>query len=464
MKKTILTLMVALFALAGNAQIAPNTYLIHFKDKADSPYSIDKPEEFLSQKALDRRKKYGIKVTEQDLPVNPKYLKKLEDLGMEIHAVSKWMNLAVVYTKKKKVLKKANKLKFVIEKELPRPAVRDTFTRPEYTKNLTKTTELNKDVYDYGKGKNQAHQININELHALGFEGQGMTIAVLDAGFYHCNKLPAFDSINANKQIIGVYDFVDRDNEVYDADTHGMMVLSNIAGNIPGKLVGTAPKADFWLFRTEKASSEYITEEYFYIAAAEKADSLGCDILHSSLGYADFDDKVNSHTYADMNGNTAPITIGADIAASKGMLVVTSAGNEGNDPWKYVSAPGDADSVLTVGAVRKNGKYGYFSSRGPSSDGRVKPDVVAQGVAAAVQGTSGNVTTANGTSFSGPIMAGAVTCLWQANPSFNNMEIIQALRESSSQYSEPDSYLGFGIPDMLKADAILKRWAKERKK
>ncbi len=469
MKKLTLILLISIFSLAGFSQIAstkiaPNTYIVYFKDKANSPYSIEKPQEFLTQKAIDRRTKYGIKITEQDLPITPEYLTQLKKIGFEIHATSKWLNLAVVYTEKKKHLKKADKLKFVLKKGKIEKAKKDTAVLPKYIKPEVTTVEKNKDVYQYGKGKNQAHQLNINELHSLGYQGQGMTIAILDAGFYHCDKLPAFDSIQTNGQILGVYDFVDRDSSVYDADTHGMMVLSNIGGNIPGELVGTAPKANFWLFRTERASSEYIEEEYFYITAAERADSLGCDIIHSSLGYADFDDKINDHTYADMDGNTTPISRGADIAASKGILVVTSAGNEGNDPWKYISAPADADSVLSVGAVRADGKYGYFSSRGPSFDGRVKPDVCAQGVQAAVQGTNGRIDGANGTSFSGPIMAGAVTCLWQANPEFNNMEIIEAVRQSSSQYDKPDTYLGFGIPNMLKADAILKKWAKAKKK
>ena len=203
-------------------------------------------------------------------------------------------------------------------------------------------------------------------------------------------------------------------------------------------------------------------EEYYWAAAAEYADSLGVDMIHTSLGYNDFDDKVSSHKYKDMNGDVAPVSVAADIASAKGILVVTSAGNEGNDAWKYVSAPADADSVLSVGAVKADKDYAYFSSRGPSADGRIKPEVVAQGSWAYVQGSSGSVTFASGTSFSGPIMAGAVASLWQANLEFSNMEIIEAVIKSCDEYDNPNTFTGFGIPDFAWADAYLKKKKKDK--
>ncbi|MCK5538895.1 MAG: S8 family peptidase, partial [Bacteroidales bacterium] len=234
-------------------------------------------------------------------------------------------------------------------------------------------------------------------------------------------------------------------------DSHGMKVLSTIASNLPGQFVGTAPKADFFLIRTEDAASENIIEEFNWVAGAELADSIGADIVHSSLGYSNFDDTTLSHTYADMNGDIAPSTIGADIAASKGMLVVVSAGNEGNDAWQYITAPGDADSVLTVGATDRYGDYAFFSSVGPTVDGRVKPNVTAQGLSATVIAINGDISTSSGTSFSGPIIAGMAASLWQARPELNNMALIKAMENNASQSVAPDSLLGYGLPDFYMA-------------
>ena len=320
---------------------------------------------------------------------------------------------------------------------------------------IIKNQEL-ENVFEYGRGDNQITQLNGHFLHNRGFRGEGITMAVFDAGFYHVNSLPSFDSIRANNQILGTRDFVDGGTEVYDADTHGMQVLSTIAANMPGQFVGTAPKAQFWLFRTEDGSSENVIEEYNWVCAAELADSVGVDIIHSSLGYYDFDDNQQDYDWEQLDGNTAVSTIGSDIAASKGILITTSAGNEGNDPWRHITAPGDADSCLTIGAVNSRGMYVYFSSQGPSADGRIKPDVCGKGMFSTVQGRTGSIATASGTSFSGPIVAGLVACLWQAFPNATNMQIIEAIQKSSTQYNNPDEKLGYGIPDFNLAYFYLK--------
>jgi hypothetical protein len=264
-----------------------------------------------------------------------------------------------------------------------------------------------------------------------------------------------FDSLRLQNRLLGYKDFVLPGNNLFEESTHGMSVASTIVGNMPGKLVGTAPKASVWLLRCEDANSEYIFEEDNWVAAAEFADSVGADVINSSLGYTRFDDPSQNHSYSDMDGNTTRITRGADIAASKGILVVNSAGNSGNENWHYIGAPADADSILTIGAVDKNGKIAYFSSFGPSYDGRVKPTICAQGKDAIVSSISDGVYPSNGTSFSSPIMAGAATCLWQANKNKSNMEIIDALIKSGSQYSNPDSVYGYGIPNMAVANMIL---------
>ncbi len=451
MKKIKFIFLLAIISIAsfGFAQksVSPNHYSIYFTDKNDSPYSIDKPEEYLTQKSIDRRKKYGIEMNKRDLPVNPAYLSGLTDLGFTIVNTSKWLNCAIVYTEDESILIKLKNLSYVkSDFDIKKKRKKSKKKKKKNPKIKEKKEDVD-DFFEYGEGTNQITMLNGHKLHNQGFRGEGMVIAVMDAGFFKVHKLPAFDSLWANNQILGWYDFVDNDTSLFKGDTHGMQVLSCIGANLPGKFVGTAPKAEFWLIRTEQSSSEYIIEEYNWIFGAEFADSVGVDIVHSSLGYNDFDDNSQNHKYSDMDGNTTVCTIGADLAASTGMLISTSAGNEGNDPWKYISAPADADSVLSIGAVNYKGGYAYFSSQGPTYDGRVKPDIVAQGLSATVQSRSGRVSTASGTSFSGPIMAGMVACLWQAHPNKNNMEIIYALQKCSSQSSKPDAKLGYGIPD-----------------
>lgn len=447
---------IILSASIGQSQVKihEDYYAVYFKDKVGTPYSIDKPEEFLSQKSIDRRKKFDIAINNQDLPVNPAYVQKLEDKGLEVVKVSKWLNCAIIHITNPVDLVKFADLDFI--KAKPQPQEKN-YKYKKYKKSKIKDEDIKmKNVFNYGKATNQNEMLNVNLLHSMGFTGKGVTIAILDGGFFKANQLPAFDSLWANNQIKGWYDFVDMDTVVFDKGYHGMMVLSTIGGNTEG-LVGTAPGANFWLFVTEDGDSEYPIEEYNYVIAAEKADSIGVDIIHSSLGYYDFDGDDMDYKYSDLNGNTAISTIGADIAASKGILVTTSAGNEGNDPWNYISAPADADSVLAVGAVNYRRNYGVFSSEGPSYDGRIKPEVTAQGVSSTVQGTKGNITKASGTSFSGPILSGAVACLVGAFPEKTNMEIIEAVIRTSSQIKEPDVKLGYGIPDFYKAYTFLKK-------
>jgi len=251
---------------------------------------------------------------------------------------------------------------------------------------------------------------------------------------------------------LGTWDFVANEASVNEDNVHGMSCLSTIAANLPGLFVGTAPKSSFYLYRTEDISGEYPIEEQNWVAAAEKADSLGVDVFSVSLGYTTFDNSSFNHDYTDMNGNTTIISKGCDLAAKKGILVVVAAGNEGNGAWKYITAPADADSVLAVGAVNTARQVAGFSSYGPSSDGQIKPDVAAvgQGAVIANQNTGGPVFN-NGTSYACPIMAGIVSCLWQAFPEVNNMTIIDEVRKSSDRANMPDDRTGYGVPNAKKA-------------
>ena len=440
---------------SAQQRVAPDTYVIKFKDKANTPYSVDKPLEFLSEKALARRQKYNIPITEQDIPVNKIYIDSLENLGFEIYGTSKWFNCAIVHTKDSLLTEKIKFLAFVdTSKTVFKEKAK--YKRPEPEKINIESKPDTFYTYDYGYGKNQVRMLNMHNLHNKGFAGQSMTIAVLDAGFKNVDKLKGFDSLRIKKQILGIKDFVERDSDVYRDATHGMQVLSTIAANYPGKLTGTAPEAKFWLLRTEDERSENLVEEYYWIEGAEFADSVGADIIHSSLGYNNFDDTLVSFKYKEMTGDYAPATIASDIASSKGILCVTSAGNEGDAPWKYITSPADADSTLTVGAVSGENIIADFSSVGPTPDGRIKPEVVAQGAFVWVLLPKRGVTFSFGTSFSGPIIAGSVACLWQAHPECTNMEIIDAVIKSADKYEHPDNKYGYGLPDFDKADKYLR--------
>ncbi|MCD6347658.1 MAG: S8 family serine peptidase [Bacteroidales bacterium] len=437
------------------AQTAPDKYWINFTDKDNTPFSIDQPEEFLSYRAIDRRRRYSIAITEQDLPVNPQYISAVRELGAKILTRSKWFNGISIFTQDSTVLQQIRSLDFVRSiKSIKILSGQYPDNKEMEFKDLSGfSNEDNPDTtyFHYGKGANQIGMLNGHIIHNQGFHGQGMVICILDGGFTNANTNPAFDSLWQGNQILGTWDFVIDAPVEFNKHVHGSMVLSTMGANLPGSLVGTAPKASFYLLRTEDGATEYLIEEDNWVAGAEFADSVGTDLINSSLGYTKFDDESMNHSYDDLDGNTTRITQGADIAASKGILVVTSASNEGHTEWHYIGAPADGDSVLSVGAVDSLGNYAGFSSTGPTFDGRIKPNVCAQGMHSAIASSNGNIIFGNGTSFSSPIMCGMTACLWQSNKSLSNMDIIKALESSASQAENPDSLLGYGIPDCSKA-------------
>jgi len=307
------------------------------------------------------------------------------------------------------------------------------------------------DFYNYGGNAGQVHIHEGEYLHNLGFHGEGMTIAILDGGFFNYLTNPALDSVRQAGQVLGTWDYVANEASVNEDNPHGGWCFSVIASNNPGKIVGTAPKAKFWLLRTEDVNSEYPVEEQNWVAAAEFADSAGADIITSSLGYSDFDDASFDHSYAQRDGKTSIISIAANMAVRKGMLVTNSAGNSGGlaTDGKFVICPADADSVLTIGATDVNGIIAPFSSWGPNGAGKQKPNVVSVGWNAVVANyNTGNPAFLNGTSFSNPNLCGLVACLWQAFPGFSNMEIFNALQRSATKYNTPDYQFGYGIPNM----------------
>jgi subtilisin family serine protease len=457
MKKQILS---SLLLVCCSLTFAQTTnYWIVFKDKNNTPYSLDRPSEFLSERSLLRRQQQHVSLNERDLPVNPAYIKELQDKGAIIKNRSKWYNAVTVSVSSNADLNAISALPYVksITKIEIIPSANSAAKFDLETASVPEAKALRESAvsYNYGPSYNQAAMIGADCMHGWGYSGQGIVIAVLDAGFYNANILPAFDSLRTNNQILGCRDIVTGDTLVYEDYSHGMNVLSCMGGYLPARIVGTAPKANYWLLRTEDAGSESLQEEINWLIGAEFADSVGADIINSSLGYSRFDDSTTNHTYADMDGNSTIVTNAADWAASVGIFVVSSAGNSGGPTWYKITAPADGDSVLTVGAVNFSGVIASFSSRGPTFDGRIKPNVVAQGVGAAIAANEGDITFANGTSFSSPIIAGAVACLKQANPGRTNYDLMDAIYRSSSQYGSPDSIKGYGIPDFCWANFIL---------
>ncbi|HOI88433.1 MAG TPA: S8 family serine peptidase [Lentimicrobium sp.] len=462
----LLPVLLSLLALSVSAQKAKSYYMLKLNDKSNSSYSISDPSAFLSAKSIERRLVQRIPVNETDLPVSPAYLEQIKAAGAEVVYTSKWLNTVIIHTDEATLKSVIAAKPFILDVKEADHLFRNRIqhTRKAHFENerLERISNRHKEykstgAFNYGPSGNQAQMISIDQLHSQGFTGKGITIGVIDAGFNSVNTLAAFDSIRANGQILGTRDFVQPGNNVYatNISTHGMMVLSTMGGNLPGQIVGTAPHSAYWLLRSEDATAEYLMEEYYWVNAAEFADSVGVDVINSSLGYNTFDNPAENHTYADMDGNTTPVTIGADMAAAKGILVVNSAGNSGSGQWQFITAPADGDSVFTIGAVDANGLYASFSSRGPTSDGRTKPDVTAQGQSTIVATIPSGVAGGSGTSFSSPIIAGAAACLWQANPTMSNMDLMHAIKMSASQASNPDNQKGWGIPNFSLANNLL---------
>ncbi|MBO7082447.1 MAG: S8 family peptidase [Bacteroidales bacterium] len=459
MKRLCLLLLLIASTVFSQAQIATNIYWVQFTDKNNSPYSIDNPEAYLSQRALDRRARLGIAIDEYDIPVNPQYLQAVADCGAQLLNPSKWLNGVSVYTSSSAVIDAINALDFV-------EVVRNCPNYPEAQRNkeiwlenelrVSGSPVIARDFY--GGAHDQVFQLKVNELHDMGYDGTGVIIAVLDGGFEGTPDQSCFDNMREEGRLLGVRDFVYGSTTVYSQSTHGTSCLSTMGAYDPNNMVGTAPKASYYLFHTEDGGGENIVEEYNWVSGAEYADSLGVDVCSTSLGYIDFDMPQWDHHFPDYDGHTAPMTIGAEIAASRGIICMNSAGNEGSGTCT-LGIPADAEHILTVGAVNAAGERAYFSSVGPTYDGRIKPDVMAMGEGTYVASGYGSwwpYYNGDGTSFSCPVLAGAVACLRQARPNASVQEICDAIRMAGNNADNPDSYNGYGIPNFHLALETLK--------
>ena len=448
MRKRLLILSTLVLLAAGaSAQQDTLKYRISLRDKAATAYSLERPEQFLSQKAIERRRKQNLAIDSTDLPVCRKYVDEIRRQGVNVIVTGKWENFVTVSCNDSALIDRIAALPFVRTAEKVWTAPKTKGEMMSATRDsVVNTPKIYTDSI-YGPAITQIQLSNGDKLHDAGFKGQGMTIAVIDAGFHNLDKITAMQNI----RVLGTKDFVNPQADLFAESSHGMSVLSCIGMNRPGIMTGTAPEASFWLLRSEDEYSENLVEQDYWAAAVEFADSVGVDVINTSLGYYAFDDKSKNYKYRDLDGHHALMSRQASRIADKGMVLVCSAGNSGMGSWKKITPPGDAENVLTVGAVNKRALLAPFSSIGNTADNRIKPDVVAVGEGSDVIRTDGNQGKANGTSFSSPIMCGMVACLWQACPRLTAKELIELVRSSGDRADCPDNIYGYGVPDIWKA-------------
>jgi hypothetical protein len=455
MKNKLYILGLILCAFTSNKLLAQSRYFIQFGDKANTSFSLQKPQEFLSERAIDRRKKFQINIDSADLPVDTHYIQTLQRKGYDILNISRWMN-GVIVKADDKAIKKCIDFPFVKGYRYAAPAqIPDDTNHIDFKGFMSEVYVPKEAKGNYGQAYIPISQINGDKLHNRGLTGKGMLIAVLDAGFENAGTLPCFKNAIDEHRIVDTRDLVDRNKNVYNDNEHGTEVLSCMAALDSGKMIGTAPKASYILIRTEDYRSEFPVEEYLWVIGAELADSSGADIINTSLGYTNFDADSLSHTYNELDGNHTIAALGVKIAAAKGIFVCASMGNDGDKLWQYLGTPADAPDALSMGAVNSDGNIAKFSSIGPASDGHIKPDVVAFGEYISVASSTGGYFINNGTSFSTPVVCGMVACLMQAHPLKTSKEVMQAIRMSSNHFLQPDGKYGYGIPNFERASNIL---------
>ena len=421
---------------------------VYFTNKPDAAFYLVNPLQMLNQRSLDRRAAQGIALDNTDVPIAQTYIDQVTaSTGITVMAKSKWLNALHVRGTQANIQLLTN-LSFVSQIQFANSNLnsRQSGEKSNELQPVNKQLEVLTN-FNYGGSSNQIEMLNGHLLHQQNYTGQGKMVAIMDAGFPGVDTASPFQRLRDNNLILGGYNFPDRNTSIYTRSSHGTSVLSCMAGFVDNQLVGTAPDAQYYLFITEDTNSENPVEESYWVEAVEMADSLGVDVINTSLGYFAYDNPNYSYSYSDMNGIKSFAARGADIAFSKGMICVTSAGNSGNSSDPHIATPADAITTLTVGAVDASENYVSFSSIGPSFDNRVKPDVCAKGYLASVSNATGNIVNANGTSFSSPILAGMVTTFWSAVPNMTNAEIMQFVKESADIYANPTIYKGYGVPD-----------------
>lgn len=446
-----------LWLLGWSVQAQDNRYMVFFKDKVGTPYDIAAPEQFLGDRAIARRNKQLISITAQDLPVNQEYIQGVKNIGVDVMFSTRWMNGILIQGSATEI-SSIEALPYVLNTELVAPGEKPSSSgRRKYTTRRTGTNGTQ-------PTDNQLTMIGIDEMHGGGYHGEGLNIAVFDAGFEGVNLADPFQHIFTDGRInVNVsYDFVFDEPDVFRHDDHGTGVFSVIAAYLPDAYTGGAYNASYQLYVTEDVRSEYRIEEYNWLFAAERADSAGVDIVNSSLGYNLFDDTAMNYSKSDLDGETAVVSKAAKWLSERGVIVVVSAGNEGNNSWGLVTPPADNELVFSIGAVNNAGLRAQSSSTGPTADNRIKPDVAAMGVGVSIVKPNGTVGVSSGTSFAAPLITSLVAGVWQRYPALKNTEIMSAIRSSASQASSPDNLLGYGIPN-FKAVVNMLEWKPQEK-
>lgn len=439
---------------ASGQQIGDGVYWVYFKDKADNGYQVDQAENFLSERSIKRRAWQGLGVELSDEPVTGIYVDSLKKMGAEIKHISRWLNGVVLINADDALFQKVLDLGFTDTLQWRPESATSWFPPPPSSARFEDPAEEGFS-YDYGIATEQVEQVKMDYLHQKGYTGQGVWIGVIDAGFRYVDSLPSFESMISEGRLLGTRNFINDSSVFKLVNTHGMYVLSIIGADWDKNLVGTAPGASYYLCSTEDVHSETRIEELAWVEAAEYLDSLGVDVFNTSLGYSDFDSTLYDYSYEDMDGETTFCSRAASLLADKGIILCNSAGNQGRRNWYRITAPSDAKNILCVGAVDSLGNIASFSSRGPSFDGRVKPEVVAMGRATGIQSIFGGVIRGSGTSFSSPVMAGSVASLWQAYPDLPARELIQIIRNTGDRFDNPDATFGYGIPSFAWAFNII---------
>ncbi|CAN5414653.1 S8 family serine peptidase [soil metagenome] len=434
-------LVLILSILSFSVQAQDNRYIVFFKDKNSNPYSIGQPEQFLSARAIARRSHSGVTINKDDLPVTPSYVSQIKSTGAKTFFTSRWMN-AVLVEASPTVIDMIALLPTVLRTELVAPGTRLLGGRQKQLKqkNVTTSDEAT---------QTQLQMLGLDTMQSDGFIGDGVLVSILDGGFPGVNTAGSFQSIFLDNRMKLTKDYVTNSGNVYQFDKHGTEVFSVIAAQSIGSFTGGAFKSSYMLFVTEDVTSEYRIEEYNWLFAAEKADSAGTDIIQSSLGYSEFDDSSMDYTAANLDGNTAVVSRAAAFARDRGIIVVVSAGNEGNKSWKFITPPADVDGILAAGAVNSSGQIVGFSSIGPTADGRIKPDVVALGQGTRVILPNGSLGTESGTSLAAPLITSLAAGLIQAYPELSPVEIVQAIRLSANRSDRPSNQYGYGLPNYI---------------
>lgn len=431
----------------NNTLLQHYKFRVYLKDKGRNDYSIDNPTQFLSEKAIERKILQNSRIDETDFPICTDYINLVKKAGGNIISHSKWFNTLVVEVNDSLKINDINSLSFVDSVKYVWRGAAGNYKktlRPRLKQNITCRAEIIDSIYGFSSEQFKFH--NADKLYECGFRGKGINIGVIDAGFTNYDVIPAFENVN----LLG-YENLVPEGDLFSTSDHGTKVLSTMAVNLPGMMIGSAPEASYYLLRSEDVTSEFPVEEDYWVRAIEYADSVGLDLINTSLGYNEFDDKYLNYSHEDLNGETSFMSRAADMAYEKGMLIVVSAGNEGNKTWKKSTPPGDAKNVVTVGAVGTDSLIATFSSHGILADGRIKPDMVSVGKATVTIGRDGTIGNTNGTSLSSPFLAGLIASLWSVNPTLHRSELIEIVMRSSDRYDSPDAVYGYGIPDFQKA-------------